>query len=516
MSLADLVLEQLYPPVWEAPAGGWEPWLNEHVPTYCNHPFADHHRQLWDWVWTIEPGTRPDPLVAILPRGGAKSTSAEMACVALAARQARRYGLYICETQDQADDHVNNVAAILESARIERAYPKLAERHVGKYGNSKGWRVNRLRTASGFTIDAVGLDTAARGVKLEDARPDFMIVDDIDGENDSPDITRKKIKTLTRALLPAGSNDLAVLAIQNLVHPDSVFARMTPGYEGDDGPADFLANRTVIGPIPAVRDLVTEQAAGKFRIVSGTATWAGQDLDDCQEFIDTWGYSAFLTEAQHEVEPPAGGMYDHIEWIHVDRNDLPWHSLVRTVVWVDPAVTNTDQSDSMAIQCDAIDDSGIIYRLYSWEQRASPLDAMKRAIQVAWDHNAEAVGVETDQGGDTWISVYAEAHRALEADYIAAGDRLPGPLPEFRSDKAGAGHGGKAHRSAQMLADYERALIVHVIGTHRVLERSLRRFPLTKPLDLADAAYWSWNDLRFPRQRDSLIEFYDAVEISPV
>lgn len=513
MSFGDSVLDELDPPRWEPPAGGWEPWLREHVPTYCTHPFAPHHRHLWDWVWQLQPGARPDPFVAIWPRGGAKSTSAEMACVALAARQARRYGLYICETQDQADDHVSNIGAILESSRIERAYPKLAERHVGKYGNSKGWRVNRLRTASGFTIDAVGLDTAARGVKLEDARPDFMIVDDIDGENDGPEVTRKKIKTLTRALLPAGSRDMAVLAIQNLVHPDSVFARLTPDHPE---PADFLAGRIVVGPIPAIRNLAYEQRDGRFVITAGQPTWDGQNLEDCQAFIDDWGLTAFLTEAQHEVEPPPGGMYDHIEWRQIDHDQVPWHSLVRTVVWVDPAVTNTDQSDAMGIQCDAIDSDGIVYRLHSWEARTSPLDALKRAIRTAWQFRAEAVGVETDQGGDTWQSVYREAYRELTEELIAAGERVIPDLPLFRSDKAGAGHGGKAHRSAQMLADYERGLIVHVRGTTAILERALRRFPRTKPFDLADAAYWSWQDLRFPAPPEGIWELDDHVSISPI
>ena len=36
--------------------------------------------------------------------------------------------------------------------------------------------------------------------------------------------------------------------------------------------------------------------------------------------------------------------------------------------------------------------------------------------------------------------------------------------------------------------------VIHVRGTHNTLERSLRRFP-TKPLDLADAAYWGWYDM---------------------
>jgi hypothetical protein len=46
-----------------------------------------------------------------------------------------------------------------------------------------------------------------------------------------------------------------------------------------------------------------------------------------------------------------------------------------------------------------------------------------------------------------------------------------------------------------MLVSYEKGNVVHVIGTHEILERALKRFP-NEPLDLADAAYWGWNDLK--------------------
>lgn len=47
-----------------------------------------------------------------------------------------------------------------------------------------------------------------------------------------------------------------------------------------------------------------------------------------------------------------------------------------------------------------------------------------------------------------------------------------------------------------MLADYERARIVHVRGTHHVLERALKRFPVVKPYDLVDSQFWAWDDVR--------------------
>jgi hypothetical protein len=353
----------------------------------------------------------------------------------------------------------------------------MASRLVGKYGNSKGWRRNRLRTASGFTVDAIGLDSAARGAKLDEDRPDLMVFDDLDSELDSPATTQKKILTLTRKLIPAGAADLAILAIQNLVHPDSIFSRLA------DGRADFLADRIASGPHPALHNIAYEQKNGRYVLVAGEPTWEGMSLARCQEMIDDMGLSAFLSECQHEVEAPPGGMFDHIDFQHCTWDELP--DMVRIVVWADPAVTSTDESDAHGIQADGLGVDGKLYRLWSWEDRTSPEDCLKRAIRKAVELKAESVGVETDQGGDTWQSVYKQAVQDL---------KLERP-PKFRSEKAGAGHGPKAERASRMLVDYERGRIVHVLGTHQILERALRRFPRTKPFDLTDACYWGWNDL---------------------
>jgi hypothetical protein len=462
----------------------WEAWLRAMAPGYATAPFGDHHAQFWQWAWAIQHGQRPRPFVAVWPRGGAKSTSAEICVVALAARQRRNYCLYISETQDQADDHVANVAALLEGEEIAFAYPELGERLMGKFGSTKGWRRNRVRTATGFTVDAVGLDSAARGIKLEHMRPDLMVFDDIDSEHDSTAGTEKKIRTITRKLLPAGSTDCAVLAIQNKVHDDSLFARLC------DGRADFLRDRIVSGPIPAVWNLEWQERDGLFHIVKGAASWDGQPVESSQALLNDIGLTAFLAEAQHSTVALSGGLFDHIDWqaIRVTEAELP--PLVRATVWLDPAVTSTDQSDCQGIQCDGLGSDGLIYRLFSWEGRTTPLDAVKRAVRIAVQWNADTVGVESDQGGDTWQVVYRQACEELRR----SGD-LDGPAPRFASEKAGAGHGSKAARAQRMLVDYERHQIRHLEGTHAALELALMRFPKMKPFDLVDAAFWSWSDI---------------------
>ena len=466
-------------------SGNWEEWLLAFAPGYTKYGFGPHHREFWDWVNQIE-DKRPRPFIGIWPRGGAKSTSAEMAVMMLGAQKKRKYCLYVCQTQDQADDHVSNIATLMESQAMNLAYPGVSDRLIGKYGNIRGWRRNRLRTATGFTIDALGLDTAARGIKLDEQRPDLMVFDDLDQELDTPNTTGKKEKTLSHSIIPAGAENLAIIAIQNMVHADSIFARLA------DGRAEYLADRIVSGPIPAIKGMAHDVIEGKTVITGGTATWEGQHLDRCQDMLDDMGITAFLNECQHDTEPPPGGMFSHLTYVHCKPEEVP--DLLKVVVWCDPAVSTTDASDAMGIQVDGIDAEGIIYRLRSYEQKTTPLALVKKAISWAVEFGAIEVGIETDQGGDTWKSVYREACRELGVENA----------PKFRAEKGGT-IGPKAHRAGLMLADYEKGgRIVHVIGSHQLLERALRRFPLMKPYDLVDAAFWSWLSLR-PQRRKRMV-----------
>jgi phage terminase large subunit-like protein len=333
-----------------------ERWLRQLFPSHLSNsqgepiPFAEHHQQLWAWVWSLQRGHRTPAFIAIWPRGGGKSSSAELACAAIAARGTRRYVLYVSATQPQADDHVQNVASLFESPDFSEAYPDVAQRRVGKYGSSLGWRRNRIRTASGFTVDAIGLDTASRGVKLESARPDLIVFDDIDDQGDSDTTVEKKLRTLTHTIIPTGSDDLAVLGIQNLQHPRSIFA----GFAGlVQGRENILADRVVSGPVPAIKDLTTEEQQGRTVITGGEPTWANQDIPTCQALIDKIGITAFLAECQHEVSVLADQIF-RPEWWADGRNrylhpaPLTYGEVVETWIMVDSAMKDGQEHDFTA------------------------------------------------------------------------------------------------------------------------------------------------------------------------
>jgi phage terminase large subunit-like protein len=264
-----------------------------------------------------------------------------------------------------------------------------------------------------------------------------------------------------------------------------------------------MRNRILSGPHPAVKNLEYEWDAvqERFIVTGGEPTWSARSLDDVQSKIDDWGLSSYLREAQHEVEH-TGGIWDHIEWVHTTFDNLP--PFKEVCVAVDPAVTSTDESDSQGISIGGKTMNHRLIGLYFWEGIDTPEGALERAIYEGYRYGARFCLVETNQGGDTWESVYANACKKvlerLTKEWHAVNPgvdirKLPAfILPRFKGDKAGAGDGPKIERNQQLLPLYETGMVQHMLGTHKMIEKALRRFPV-KPLDLADSWWWCAKEL---------------------
>lgn len=481
----------------------WQEWCRTLFPNAFSKPFAQRHVDMWEWISSIQPGIKPNAFIGAWGRGGAKSTNGETGTIYIGAKQKRKFALYVSSTQLKADSHVASISAKLEDKTFKQYYAKMSRRAMNQYGSSKGWRRDILHCANGFTMQSFGLDTGMRGIKVEDYRPDLIILDDVDESNESLVVTLKKEKVITDAILPSGSSDCAIVFIQNLIHSDSIMSRLL------DNRSDFLKNRQVSGPFPAIDNLSYEQRIGddgipRFYITGGLATWEGQDIQTCQSQIHDWGLSSFLRESQHEVDK-TGTRWSHIDFGLIRKSyDEVINKLVRTVVWVDPAVTSTDQSDCQGINCGGTLPDGSMVFLYFWEGIDTPLQALKRAIYMGLEYHAEHVGVETDNGGDTWGSVYELAKQEVVKEIMERWVRdnpgihiseMPATvIPKFTFDKAGHGHGNKVERNDKMRADYEKGRVFHMLGTHHAGEKALNRFD-NPPLDLADSMFYTWWDL---------------------
>lgn len=484
--------------------------LRQIAPRALSRRFAPEHEQFWQWVWGIEPGVRPESLAVCMPRGRGKSSSMELAAAMLLAHGRRRFVWYVSKTQQLADAHVEAIAAIIESDEFSSRYPYMRPK-LGKYGNQKAWRRQRIMAEGPdgipVTVEAVGLETGTRGVKAEFQRPDLVVGDDLDDQSDSHQVVLRKLATLTQAVIPAGSDDAGLVFVQNLVHANSLMRRVIEP-DAFDPDERWMARAKVIGPTVAVENCRIEilpdtSHPGRTRptIVAGTASWEGQPLDQMQDLLDRVGVRSFMTEMQNSVQARAGGIFSHVTFRHCTQDDIPWKDVVTTVVAVDPAVTEHDGSDATGIQVDCITENGEIYRLYSWERRASPTNAVKEAILKALEYRASAILIETNQGGLTWTSVFKEAYAELERRGEIPDDWH---RPSTVFVKVGSNR-SKVERAQAMVPDYERGVIIHVDNeSTALLESALYRFPLTEPDDLVDSAVHAHAYLRRIRKAPQL------------
>lgn len=418
----------------EAPAD-WRTWLRTVFPEATAAPLADRHVETYETLWNVEPGGIYPADIKIWPRGGGKSTTLEVGTVMLAARRSRRFVLYVRETQKQANATIANIGAKLQSSAVERFYPLLADRAVNRFGLSKGYTQDVLRTADGFVVMGLGLDAAARGLKIEDLRPDAIIFDDIDNREDTPQATAKKIRTLTDTILPLGTATTLIVGLQNLIHANSIFARLA------DGRADFLFDRRVSGPYPSLRGMkVRWEYVEKLRkrapvIVAGEPTWAGQTVADCQALMWRFGPRSFLRENQHQVRTSERALWKEDE---IDAARLPLDAkgnpvlpaFLYVVVALDPSGNKGKKGDPTRPLTDdgkaAGDACGIVVEGLTYDGRIVTLDDVtvegrpdewgRQAIvsALAWDAD-EIVG-EANFGGEMVRSVVQLSARVMHAE----------------------------------------------------------------------------------------------------
>lgn len=441
------------------PPSTWPEWTRELFPNLYSIDFAPHHAEAWEWAERVRPGRRPDPFVGVWPREGGKSSNVEGIVVNLGAKDMRKYCLYVRESQEEADKSVDNLAAMLESPRFAERYPKHADRMVGKYGSSKGWRRNRLRTAGGFTVDALGLDTKVRGRKVEEQRPDLIVLDDVDGKWDTPKATKKKLHTITHTILPAGSRDVAVMVVQNLIIPDGIVSQLV------DGRADMLHDRVVSGPHPALVDPVfdTEQLEDgriKVHVVSGTPTWVGQDRKRCEQLIATIGLRSFLEECQQDVYARQGALWTRDLLDQTRVMERP-ESFTRVGVGVDPSGGGDDIG--IIVGARTKDRHAFIWGDVTQKGAAGPLAWGTAAVDAYWRNDADRVIGETNFGGDLVVSNVTVAAKEYAREH--------GVSERVVVHKVNASRGKEIR--ADPVATAQEAGRVHIVGSLPALEREL-------------------------------------------
>lgn len=443
--------------------GSYE-WGRLHFPHHLTSKFSVGQQAIWDWADAMPIATAPEPLIVIMARGSGKSTSAELVVSMIGAKKKRFYVLYVRCTQSQADLSVSNISSLLTNNIIQANYPKLAEKKLDHFGASQGWRTSFLRTASGFTVEGIGLDSATRGAKVENQRPDFIIFDDIDEKFDTELTTRKKIDAITSTILPAGSSNVAILGIQNLMIPNGIFSQLV------DRKVDFLNDANIVGPIPAVENLVYEtDKKGLVTVTGGDPTWEGQDLNVVQSQMRRWGVEVFLKEAQHQVHIKKNALFKQSQIQHIDYKPM----FVRIVTSIDVATW----SGRCGIVTCGLDDEGNVTVVQSQSCEADPSEWTKLAIEQFYNHGSDCIVYERNQGG-----------RMIPFSVNSVDPNVP--CSDVLATRS------KTIRAEPIQIFYDQGVVKHY-GHHPELEGQMIRWVLgEKSPDLLDAMVWGVTDLK--------------------
>ncbi len=244
------------------------------------------------------------------------STGAETAAVYALAKKIKKYVLYVSATDDQATKHLRAIKTKLENPELLRDYPHLKPKIEVVHKKVANWSAERLRTQGGQIVECISILGNSRGFKSEDsARPDLIVLDDIDSSKESFDVTKKKLDIIATEILPTGTYLTDVLMPQNLIHRDSVCAMIL------DKRAQILMNRQFSGPYPLVKNVVCERedredGSSSWRIVSGEPFDPAVGLAYSEHLLNLMGPDAWERECQQDVWRVAADK-DFREWDEV-------------------------------------------------------------------------------------------------------------------------------------------------------------------------------------------------------
>ncbi len=175
----------------------------------------------------------------------------------------------------------------------------------------------------------------------------------------------------------------------------------------------------------------------------------------------------------------------------IDRNRvLKAPPLARIVVSIDPAVTNTKDSDETGIVVCGSTNDGHGYVLGDYSFRGSPLDWASKAVSVFDEWKADSLLVEVNQGGDMVSAVLKQIRLGL-------------PIREVRA------HVGKKLRAEPVAAMYEQGRIHHV-GEFAKLEDQMTTWTPDLPdsPDRLDAMVQAFADLLGSR---NITDYFNAL-----
>lgn len=308
-----------------------------------------------------------------------------------------RFAAAFAHSTGQAEAHLMTFKRELENNALLRAdFPELCQPTKTRRGATLADRQGMLHQKSGFIFAARGVDSALLGMKVEERRPDWIVLDDIepDEASYSTDLAEKRLGTVTDAIFPLNIR-ARVTMVGTVTMLDSNMHQLVKYAAGKypDGQApDWITDEKI--RVHHSRPIIKNDD-GSLRSL-WPAKWP---IDWLVANSHTRSYKKNM-----DNNPLAGG---DLWWSSSDFRYGSRDHYDRTVMVVDGAVTIKKTSDFTGISVVGLSMAERkFYVREAIEVRLVGEPLRVRCLELATELDVDYLLVEANQGGDLWHTVF--------------------------------------------------------------------------------------------------------------
>lgn len=297
------------------------------------------------------------------PRGHAKSTHFDIFLPLHLIFQTKRlinFMVIVGKSEDAAVRLLGDIQAELE-------YNQRLIADFGQQKNDGDWQDGEFRTKDGVKFLACGRGQSPRGLRDREARPDYIVIDDLD--DDELCNNERRVNTLTDWVKEAlfGSLDVGrgrFIMVGNLISKNSVLYNISH------------TKGVYLSEVKAVDG-------------NGNPVWAEKwTREEALAYADFVGYRAWQKEMMHN--PIREGSIFKAEWIRYTKI-LPLHRYEQIVCYTDPSFKATKSNDYKA--CRVWGRTGTQLHLITCYVRQDTVSGMVRWLYNLYESLPENVAV---------------------------------------------------------------------------------------------------------------------------
>jgi len=314
--------------------------------------FADCH---FDWArsslrWAAQrnqsanappPEPAEDRIAEIAPRMCGKSTWWFLILPMWAAAHGhKRFVAAFASTATQAQKHLNTFKNELDTNRyIREDYPDLCSPKRRLRGSVVADRVDEFQSDANFVFAAKGVDSSNLGMKVEEHRPDLILLDDVEPDESSynAELAQKRLQTITDAILQLNIY-ASVVFVGTVTMPNSIIHQLVKHARGQQA-YDWIMDEKIA---PHYYSPIQYNAATRAPRSLWPEKWSLEYLRSIQHT------RSYAKNYANDPKGRDGDYWNEEDFTRATPNETAL-SKTRTGIFIDPPTTSSKTSDPAGI-----------------------------------------------------------------------------------------------------------------------------------------------------------------------